>query len=342
MPRYARFAPLLLFFVAFSHPSPAQDASPHAIRFIDAGGNVRLEVLDWGGRGTPLVLLAGGGNTAHVFDDFAPKLTGHHHVYGITRRGFGASGFAPTPDASDRLGEDVLAVLDALHLQQSIFVGHSLGGAELSWMATRHPERVARLVYLDAGYSYAFDNGKGSSVLDVQKLPAPQPPAPTPSDLSSFHAFEEYKRRVIGFTLPEGELRIQFETGPGGSVGAQRNFPGGPLLQSLLTSATKYSAIPVPALFIFANPHSSGVAVDNSTDPSTRSVAQAYAAGLTPLVQKQIDSVRQGLPSARVVVLPNAHHYVFLSNESAVLAAMHSFLDASGSGGRAVPAAPSK
>jgi hypothetical protein len=35
---------------------------------------VRLEVLDWGGSGRPLVLLAGGGDTAHVFDDFAPKL----------------------------------------------------------------------------------------------------------------------------------------------------------------------------------------------------------------------------------------------------------------------------
>jgi len=37
--------------------------------------NVKLEVLDWGGTGRPLVLLAGLGNTAHVFDDFAPKLT---------------------------------------------------------------------------------------------------------------------------------------------------------------------------------------------------------------------------------------------------------------------------
>jgi pimeloyl-ACP methyl ester carboxylesterase len=50
---------------------------------------VRLEVLDWGGTGRSLVLLAGGGDTAHIFDDFAPKLTGDFHVYGITRRGFG-------------------------------------------------------------------------------------------------------------------------------------------------------------------------------------------------------------------------------------------------------------
>jgi non-heme chloroperoxidase len=34
---------------------------------------VNLEVLDWGGSGRPLVLLAGLGNTAHIFDKFAPN-----------------------------------------------------------------------------------------------------------------------------------------------------------------------------------------------------------------------------------------------------------------------------
>jgi pimeloyl-ACP methyl ester carboxylesterase len=58
--------------------------------------HVRLEVLDWGGSGRPLVLLPGGGDTAHVFDEFASTLTADFHVYGITRRGFGESGFAPT------------------------------------------------------------------------------------------------------------------------------------------------------------------------------------------------------------------------------------------------------
>jgi hypothetical protein len=51
-----------------------KDPSPHVTRFITVDQGVKLEVLDWGGSGRPLVLLAGGGNTAHVFDDFAPKL----------------------------------------------------------------------------------------------------------------------------------------------------------------------------------------------------------------------------------------------------------------------------
>ena len=67
------------------------DSSPHVTRFVSV--DVRFEVLDWGGSGRPIVLLAGCGNTAHVFDDFAPKLRARNHMYGITRRGFGASGY---------------------------------------------------------------------------------------------------------------------------------------------------------------------------------------------------------------------------------------------------------
>lgn len=86
---------------------------------------VHLEVLDWSGSGTPLVLLAGGGDTAHVFDDFAPKLKPGFHVYGITRRGFGQSGFSPEVWGADRLGDDVFAVLDALlekRVRSSLFL----------------------------------------------------------------------------------------------------------------------------------------------------------------------------------------------------------------------------
>jgi len=129
-----------------------------------------LEVLDWGGSGRPINLLAGGGNTAHVFDDFAPKLTAHCHVYGITRRGFGASGYSATDHPADRLGDDAVAVIDALNLKRPILVGHSIAGVELSSVANSHPNRVAGLVYLDAAYSYAFDNGKGASIVKGSKV----------------------------------------------------------------------------------------------------------------------------------------------------------------------------
>jgi len=84
-------------------PTAWQDPSPHSTRFITADDNVTLEVLDWGGSGRPLILLAGLGNTAHVFDDFAPKLAPQYHVFGITRRGFGASSSPTSGYSADRV-----------------------------------------------------------------------------------------------------------------------------------------------------------------------------------------------------------------------------------------------
>jgi non-heme chloroperoxidase len=175
---YRRWVPILILLL-FSLPKHAaaqqpvswRDPSPHNVRFVTVDDNVKLEVLDWGGSGRPLVFLAGLGATAHVFDDFAPKLTPEYHVYGITRRGYGASSVPGSGYTADRLGDDVLAVLDALGLARPVLVGHSIAGEELSSIASRHPERVAGLVYLDAAYSYAFyDASHGDLNIDLQEL----------------------------------------------------------------------------------------------------------------------------------------------------------------------------
>jgi len=84
-------------------------------------------VLDWGGAGKPLIFLAGSGDTAHRFDGFAPQFAKKYHVYGITRRGFGASSH-PAPAngnySADHLGDDVVAVMKALHIERPVLVGH--------------------------------------------------------------------------------------------------------------------------------------------------------------------------------------------------------------------------
>ena len=320
---------LLAFFTVPLHSQSLavwKDPSPHTTRFVTVDKDVQLEVLDWGGSGRPIVLLAGGGNTAHVFDDFAPKLTAHYHVYGITRRGFGASGYSSTDHPADRLGEDVVAVIDALNLKRPILVGHSIAGVELSSVANSHPDRVAGLVYLDAAYSYAFDNGTGVNAMEMQKLQGPQPPPPSQTDLASFSAFQKYYGRVNGFLFPEAELRAQRESTPDGWVGKQRNLPGGALFMPLMTGAKKYAAIPAPALVIFANPHSQGIWVDENTDPSVQTAAKAYSAALEALTERQETSVENGVPMAHVVTLPGANHYVFLSNEAEVLKDIDAFL----------------
>ena len=47
-------------------------------------------------------------------------------------------------------------MIDALGLKKPVLIGHSIAGEELSSIGSRHPEKVAGLIYLDAGYSYAL------------------------------------------------------------------------------------------------------------------------------------------------------------------------------------------
>lgn len=303
------------------------DPSPHSVRFVTVDQKVPLEVLDWGGSGRTLVLLAGGGNTAHVFDDFAPKLTGEFHVVGITRRGFGASGFRADDNTADSLGEDVVEVLDALKLDRPVLIGHSFAGLEMSSVVNQHPERVAGLVYLDAAYSYAFDNGKGSDIMDVFKLPGPpQPPGPQAADLASFAAYREYEARMNGFEVPEAEFRFQRKARLFGRVGDYIPHPGGSMLMDVLKSGKKYTQIPVPAYFIYANPHSLGPWVEQNPDPKVQAEGRKYIASLEALSTKQIEAVREAFPGDKVVTIPKAHHYVFMTNEAQVLEAIRSFV----------------
>jgi non-heme chloroperoxidase len=136
------------------------DHSSHTVQFVSVEKDVKLEVLDWGGSGKPLIFLAGAGDTAHRFDGFAPQFTRQYHVYGITRRGFGASG-SPAPThgnySADHLGDDVLAVMKALDLERPVLVGHSMAGEELSSVGSRFPDKVAGLIYLDAATDFALD-----------------------------------------------------------------------------------------------------------------------------------------------------------------------------------------
>ena len=182
------------------------------------------------------------------------------------------------------------------------------------------------MVYLDAAYSYAFDNGKGASIMEIQKLQGPQPPPPSQTDLASFSALQKYYERVNGFLFPEAELRAQSESTPDGRVGKQRDLPGTALFMPLMTGAKKYTAIPVPALVIFANPHSQGIWVDENTDPSVQTAARTYSTALEALTERQEKSVENGVPTAHVITLPGANHYVFLSNEAEVLKDINAFL----------------
>ena len=241
----------------------AQDTTSHSVQFVTVQPDVKLEVVDFGGPSTAdgkvIVLLAGLGGTAHAFDEFAPKLAKTHRVFGVTRRGFGASSVPASGYGADRLGDDVLAVMDALKLTRPILVGHSLGGAELSSIGSRHPERVSGLIYLDAGYVYAY-------AAPGAELMTPPPPGTAP-----------------------------------------------PVVEAIFAGMQRYDTIPVPILAIYAAPHRLPELASAEDREDKMTLAQASA-------------FEKGLPSARVVRLPNAGHVIWRTNEADVLREMHAFM----------------
>lgn len=298
-----------------------RDKSPHTVQFIAVDKNVKLEVLDWGGSGRPVVMLAGLGNTAHVFDDFVPKLTANYHVYGVTRRGFGESSAPDSGYSADRLGDDVLAVIDALKLTKPILAGHSIAGEELSSIGSRHPEKVAGLIYLDAGYPYAFyDRSRGNLMLDsldVQRKLEQMMPGGGPEDQRSTIG------ELLETNLPQlekdlKELQKTLESLPE-APRTQGPRPGAPSL-AILAGQQKYTEINVPALAIYALPHSQPGA---NLDAGARAAAEARDIETTGAQAKAFEA---GVPNARVVRLPNANHYVFRSNEADVLREMNAFI----------------
>lgn len=319
---------LALIAIACSQPSkpgsaaggwlPPADSSSHTQRFITVAAGVRLEVLDWGGSGDPVVFLSGLSNNAHVFDEFAPEFVDRHHVLAITRRGFGASSRAPSGyDVATRVA-DLLAVLDSLHLDRTSLVGHSVAGGELTGFASRHPDRVKRLVYLDAAY-----DGR-----ELKGAPEEPPgPAPTPADSASPTAFRDWGFR--GFPIAEILWQFSFDStgrvvGPTTADSVQRAILDG-------LEEPSYSAIKAPALAIYnrwEHPWSLTDSLyysrfDERTKAATVPIwhwAQAYEA-------RSRDRFRRGVQGSQVLELENATHYVFISNRSAVIDAIRAFLD---------------
>jgi non-heme chloroperoxidase len=316
--------------LAFTRTPPSsawRDSSSHHVRFISVERNVRLEVLDWGGSGRPVVLLTGAGNNAHVFDTFAPKLTDRYHVYAITRRGFPPSSIPRSGYLADSLADDVLAVLDSLRIANPVLIGHSIAGQELSSIGSRRPDRIAGLVYLEAGYPYAlYDPTQDNTSIvipDVQRKLAIIFDRWAPI---SFAERAAMIRELTDSTLPvlTRDLRLwekSLSKAPNANVrpiGLRRDS----VASAIFNGSQKYTGVKGPVLAIYAAPRPLPAAIASDSLASAKEDSAGLAA-----VMPQIEAFQRAIPQARVVRLAHATHYVFQSKESDVLLELRAFID---------------
>jgi pimeloyl-ACP methyl ester carboxylesterase len=129
----------------------ARYATPPS-QFLEVDG-LRIHYRDEG-QGPPLVLLHGSNATLFTWEGWVRELSAHHRIITLDLPGHGLTG----PDAKGRyswtgMAEVVEAFRARLGLERFHLAGNSMGGAVAWHYALRHPERVDRLVLVDAaGY----------------------------------------------------------------------------------------------------------------------------------------------------------------------------------------------
>jgi pimeloyl-ACP methyl ester carboxylesterase len=122
-----------------------------------------IAALDWGGNGPPLLLQHPNGFCAGLFDPLAQELRRDHRVIAVDVRGHGASD-TPSDLAACTFvnaARDVLAVLDALGLEQVVALGQSLGGGAVVILDALRPGIVRKALLCEAIAFEVAPHGRG-------------------------------------------------------------------------------------------------------------------------------------------------------------------------------------
>ena len=127
-----------------------------------------------------------------------------------------------------------------------------------------------------------------------------------------------------GFETELREMQKDVQATPTVLLAAQAQVPA--TVQAIIAGMQKYTTLPVPILAIYADPHDWSTAFAPFAGQITPAALAAYEAREDADVEAQGRAFESGVPSARVVRLPHADHYVFRSNEADVLREMRAFL----------------
>jgi len=303
-----------------------RDPAKHEASSITVDDGVQLEVLDFGGEGSPIVLVPGLGATAHSYDELAPRLAANHHVYAITRRGVGYSSKPDFGFDTARLAQDILQVMDALALKKVLLVGHSIAGEELSWLGGHYPGRFSGLVYLDAAYDRSGNSQANSRLTQLHRTLPPEPPIP-PEAFRNVEAMNKFMDERGHVRLPEGEL-IAFRNADKPYLAGAPAIDGRTqqAMQAAIESPN-YAAIKIPALAIYAFGDPEGLQRPwyDADDASLKATLDELARLQEEARRKNVELFRKGVEKGQVIEMQNAHHYLIQSNQQEVLDAIEKF-----------------
>jgi non-heme chloroperoxidase len=299
------------------------DPSTKHVRFVavpgEPGKHVQLEVIDWGGRGPAVLLLAGLGESGHIYNDLAPALTDRFRVVALTRRGHGASSRADSSTCVlDTLTADIAAAMDSLQLKRASLIGHSIAGAEITRFAARFPERTDKLIYLDASHDFAGID----SVLGANPAwpPAFSPPPGTARDTLNA-ARNRAKRYRFGYWSDALESAII--RSPSSDDASDEC-----LLRDVTLHPKEYALVRAPALALTARYTMQNwfFYLDPVADSTKWRGAEHW---LTKVVQPWLaaghERFRREMKNGRTIEI-EADHHLFNSHPASVLREIRGFL----------------
>jgi len=115
--------------------------------FITTGDGCRLAYRLDGDDTKPVLVLSNSiATTLHMWDGQIAALTEHFRVLRYDARGHGNSDSPAGAYSMDRLGRDVIELLDALGIERAHFLGLSLGGFVGQWLGIYAPDRINQLI----------------------------------------------------------------------------------------------------------------------------------------------------------------------------------------------------
>jgi non-heme chloroperoxidase len=294
--------------------------------FVTING-IRLHYLDWGGDGPALIFLTGMGATAYIFDKFAPRFTDKFHVLALTRRGHGDSDYPETGYDADTLTEDICQFMDQLNIEKAILAGHSLAGVELTHFAATYPNRIEKLIYLEA-----LDDRRGLPAIHRQN---PLRKIEIKREESIPHTFEEYvadtKRNSpsianIWSELWDVEMAHEVKLNEEGIfVERMPDSVAEMMFENLWNGYTPKrvdAIIPTLSFYALGTPTQSNV----YTDEQKASFDQYFQNVRNPFYMSLISEFQSRFPHAKIVTLPDGHHFCFIAQEELVYNEMQKFL----------------
>jgi non-heme chloroperoxidase len=298
----------------------SEETGPGVDHSITING-VTLHYLDWGGHGPVLLFLTGLGNSARIFDDLAPRFTDRFRVLALTRRGHGRSEIPETGYDTGTLTEDIRAFLDALKIDRVSMAGHSLAGDELTRFVTLYPERVDRLIYLDAAYD--------RTTLPTLYASMPvQLPDESGQVWETWEAAEAEAQRVypVWSEAIKRETRELLTEDAEGTLSARMPGPvQTALMQGTIESLPDFTRIVAPALSFYAIPESLFDFMELTE--ADRAAAEHWTREVFgPYARENVERFRREVPNGTVVEMAATHHYCFLDKPEAVYQEMRAFL----------------